>query len=141
MKTRIVGLDYGSARIGVALSDEMKILASPLFVFHAKKENKSILEKLIAHSEEYSYSIEKIVVGLPLQLNGQHGSQADEVMTFIEALRSKTDVPIETWDERFSTAQAERSMKEASMSRKNRAKIVDKVAAVIILQSYLDRLV
>lgn len=142
MKKRIVGIDYGMARIGVALSDERKILASPITTFKASKQMKvtvkTLLNELLKHSVANHYEIEEIVVGLPLMMSGRHGLQADEVIHFVELLKEETTIPIITWDERLTTVQAERAMKEGGMSRKKRSKVVDKVAAVIILQNYLS---
>lgn len=143
MKTRIVALDYGSARIGVAISDEMKILASPITVFECPKQKNQIPQKiwefLETHATKGNYTIETIVVGLPLLMNGQKGAQAEEVLSFIEVLKKLTSAPIVTLDERLTTRQAETVMREASLTRKQRSAVVDKMAAVIILQSYLQR--
>lgn len=142
MKKRIVGIDYGLVRIGVALSDESKILASPLMTYHASKQMKEtvkgLLAELLRHSETHRYEIEEIVVGLPLKMDGKRGLQADEVMHFIELLREECAIPITTWDERLTTVQAEKAMREGGMSRKKRSKVVDQVVAVIILQNYLE---
>ena len=122
MKKRIVGLDYGLARIGVALSDERKILASSLMTFRASKQMKvtvkELLNELIQHSQKHAYEIEEIVIGLPLMMSGKQGLQADEVMHFVELLKAETAIPIVTWDERLTTLQAEKLMKEGGMSRK-----------------------
>ncbi len=142
MPTRILGIDYGLARIGISLSDESKILASPLMIFAAEKKSENtavkLLEFLQKHQSEHHYSIEQIVIGLPLMMNGKVGLLADEVKHFVEELRKLTPIPIVFWDERLTTVQAERSLRESSMSRKKRAKVVDTIAAVIILQSFLD---
>ncbi len=142
MKKRIVGIDYGLVRIGVAVSDERKIIASPMMTFRAFKQMKEtvkeLLKELLLHSQTNKYEIEEIVIGLPLMMSGKRGLQADEVFHFVELLREETAIPIVTWDERLTTVQAERAMKEGGMSRKKRAKVVDKVAAVIILQNYLE---
>jgi putative Holliday junction resolvase len=143
MKTRIVALDYGSARIGIALSDERKILASPLTVFECPKQKTStplkLFEFLTDHAKKGGYEIEKIVVGLPLLMSGQKGDQAEEVLFFIKQLSKLTPSPIVTFDERLTTRQAETVMKEGAVSRKNRAKAADQLAAVIILQNYLEK--
>lgn len=141
-KTRIVGIDFGLARIGVSLSDESKILASPLTTIHAEKKSEDTIAKVIATLEEHQrlngYSIEEIVVGLPLMMSGKMGFLADEVKHFVDNLKKAVSTPIVTWDERLTTVQAERSLRESSLTRKRRSKVVDKVAAVIILQNYLD---
>lgn len=143
MKTRIVSIDYGLVRIGIAISDEMKVIASPYKTVQAKKQLKetvkAVLTELQAHCQENGYIIEEIVVGLPLKMNGQMGLQADEVMHFVELMRQETSEPIVTWDERLTSVQAERAMREGGMSRKKRSRSVDRIAAVIILQSYLDQ--
>jgi putative Holliday junction resolvase len=143
MPTRIVGIDYGLARIGVAVSDERKILATPaLTVFSEKKSERTIeklLKELAIHQKEYQYDIEEIVIGLPLLMSGKQGLQADEVKHFAALLGEASKVPIVLWDERLTTVMAERSMREGNMTRKQRSKCIDKVAAVIILQGYLDR--
>ncbi len=142
MKSRIVALDYGSARIGVALSDERKILASPLTVFECPKQKTATAAKLFEflenHAKANGYEIEKIVVGLPLLMSGQQGTQAEEVLCFIKTLSKLTKAPIVTIDERLTTRLAETVMKEGNLSRKSRAKEADKLAAVIILQNHLD---
>lgn len=142
---RIIGIDYGMARIGLAYSDISHLIASPLGTLTTEKKSKATINKLVLllqeHEKELDYSIEKIVVGLPLMMSGKAGLMADEVNHFITKLQEVLpDTPIVKWDERLSSVQAERSMREASMSRKKRAKKVDFVAAVIILQSYLDKL-
>ena len=141
-KTRIIGIDYGTARFGIAVSDEMKIIAMPLMTITSESKSEKTVIKILAELKTASglnkYEIEAIVIGLPLKMNGKFGLQADDVTHFIELLKTHTDIPIIAWDERLTTVQAERSMREGNMTRKKRSKIVDKVAAVIILQSYLD---
>lgn len=141
--TRIVGVDYGIARIGISLSDETKTIASPLTTLKAEKKSEETAVKFLRTLEEHSllhhYTIEAIVVGLPLMMSGKVGFLADEVKFFIGLLKQKTNIPIYPWDERLTTVQAERSLRESSLTRKRRAKIIDSVAAVIILQNYLDR--
>lgn len=142
--TRLIGIDYGMARIGLSYSDTSKIIASPLAIINAEKKAKATVQKVVAcleeHQKELGYEVEKIVVGLPLMMNGKAGLMVDEVLHFIDLLKEALpDTPIETLDERLTSVQAERSMREASMSRKKRSKRVDTVSAVIILQNYLDR--
>ncbi len=142
MGTRVLGIDYGKKRIGIAYSDEGKILATPYTTFSADKKveitTQKLLETLIKHSQDFEYEIKEIVVGLPLMMSGNMGLQADEVMVFINKLRELTEIPIITWDERLTSVQAERAMMESGMNRKKRAQSKDRMAAVIILQSYLD---
>jgi len=135
---RIVGIDFGTARFGIAISDESKILARVLTTLKAEKKSEETLLKLLKELEPYS--IDEIVIGLPLHMNGKHGFLADEVKHFADLLKAKVSIPIAIWDERLTTVQAERSLKEFGMRRKKRSKIIDSVTAVIILQSYLDHL-
>ncbi|MBA3815450.1 MAG: Holliday junction resolvase RuvX [Parachlamydiaceae bacterium] len=139
---RLIGLDYGLARIGIALSDERQFIASPLITFVCEKKIEDTVIKLInqisKHAEDNKYIIEEIVIGLPLMMSGKKGMIADEVIHFVELLRQKTTIPISTWDERLTTVQADRSLREGSMSRKKRSRVVDVVAACIILQNFLD---
>ena len=140
---RIIGIDFGLVRLGIAYSDERQILASPLKVLTAEKKSEGTISKLIQelrkHEVEYGYEISEIVVGLPLLMSGKMGLLADEVKHFVLLLQQAIPVPIVTWDERLTSVQAERSLKEAGLSRKRRSKVVDTVAAIIILQNYLDR--
>lgn len=142
--TRIVGIDWGAARIGVALSDERKIIATPLKTIRGEKKSadtvKKVLDELLRHADEGKYVIELIVVGMPLMLSGKTGFLADEVTNFMTLLKASTEIPVFPWDERLTTSMAERSLKESSLSRKQRAKVVDSVAAIIILQNYLDHI-
>jgi len=141
--SRIIGIDYGMVRFGIAISDEQKIIAIPSMTITAEKKSEAtafkIVQELLRHATENGYRIEEIVIGLPLMMSGKKGMVADEVSHFIELLRQNTEITIIPWDERLTTVQAERSMREGSLTRKRRSKIVDKVAATIILQSYLDR--
>lgn len=141
---RIVGIDFGLSRIGLSISDEQKIIATPMTTFSAEKKTETTVTKLVkelnAHAESHRYAIQEIVVGLPLLMNGKKGLLADEVLHFIELLKQHFSVPITTWDERLSSVQADRSLREGSMTRKKRARNVDSVSAIIILQSYLDSL-
>ena len=140
--SRILGVDYGLARIGLALSDETKMLASPLETMKSEKKAEGSVTKLLSFIEELKDSrecdISEIVIGLPLMMNGRTGFQADEVKHFISLLSKASLIPIRAWDERLTTVQAERSLREGSFSRKKRAQHIDAVSAVIILQSYLD---
>lgn len=139
---RIVGIDFGLARIGIAISDERKIIASPFLVLHAEKKAEVTVIKLInelkQHEKIHRYQIEEIVIGLPLLMSGKSGMLADEVRHFIDLLKTHVTIPIITWDERLTTVQADRSLREGSFTRKKRSRMVDTVAATIILQSYLD---
>jgi len=135
---RIMGLDYGSKTVGVALSDELHITSNALEI--VRRENpddvKLTLDRLVNIINEYN--VEKIVLGLPKNMNNTEGSSAENVRKFKEKLSKRTNVEIVLWDERLTTTQSHNIMKEAGMNRKKRSKVVDKVAAAIILQSYLD---
>ncbi|MDP3804845.1 MAG: Holliday junction resolvase RuvX [Candidatus Omnitrophota bacterium] len=132
---RILALDVGTKRIGVALSDELLFTAQG----QATIERRSIeydlaeIKKVIKEN-----SVEEVVVGLPLNMNGSYSAKTKEVVEFMNNLAKAVDVPVKTWDERLTTVQAERTLLEADMSRAKRRKVIDKLAAQIILQSYLD---
>ena len=133
---RILGLDFGEKRIGVAMSDPSEILASPLTVIEAKSTNIAI-EQIVSLTQEHE--IEHIVVGLPRSLDGSEGKQAQVTRDFIDLLQSQVDIPVDTWDERLSTVAANRMMNEAGVKKGKKKKRLDSAAATIILQSYLDR--
>lgn len=132
---RILGLDVGSKRIGIALSDEMGWTAQGKGALIRKGMSKDIEEisQLVAQ-----YGVEEIVVGLPLNMNGSLGVGAREVLSFIEKIKGPIGLPIKTWDERLSTVAVERTLLEGDVSRKKRKNVIDKLAAVFILQGYLD---
>lgn len=141
-KKRIVAIDYGQKRIGIAYSDETKLIAMPkeMILTERKLERTALkLAQLIhQHEKELGYQVEEIIIGKPLLMSGKSGLMADEVKAFIELLGKEFTCPIIEWDERLSSVQAERALIEANLSRKQRTRHVDQVAAVIILQSYLD---
>ena len=126
---RILGLDVGTKRVGVAISDPDEMLAFPLLVV----ERERAIEKIAELSLEYQ--VAKIVCGLPLKMDGQTGTQAEDVLAFISKLKEKLDIPIATLDERLSTKQVERVL---GSGKKHRG-VIDKLAAQIILQTWLDR--
>lgn len=140
--TRIVSLDYGLARIGMALSDETKMLAMPWKTIEAYKKTthtlSCVLKEIRAIEENYGCTVEEVVIGLPLMMSGKAGHLADEVCHFVLEFEKISSIPITKWDERLTTVQAERALLETSMSRKKRSQVVDNVASVIILQNYLD---
>ncbi|CRX38156.1 Holliday junction resolvase RuvX [Estrella lausannensis] len=142
IKTRIIAIDYGQKRIGIAYSDETKLIAMPkeMILTERKLERTALkfAELIRAHEKELGYQVEEIVIGKPLLMSGKSGLMADEVKAFVELLSKEFTCPIIAWDERLSSVQAERALIEANLSRKQRTKHVDQVAAVIILQSYLD---
>lgn len=133
---RIMALDVGTKRIGVALSDPLKITAQGLETFQRTTLEEDIkgLWKLIDEHE-----VSELVVGLPKNMDGSEGFKVEEVRQFAADLTAERQIPIVWVDERLTTVSAERALLEADVSRKNRKKVVDKMAAVIILQSYLDR--
>ena len=137
MTGRILGLDVGDVRIGVAVSDPLCIIAQPLTVIQVKSlaEDLEAVRAIVQERE-----VVRIVVGLPLNREGLPGPQAEKVLAFVEALRPVVGVEVVTQDERFSTAAAQRMLIEANVSRKGRKKVIDKVAAHHILQVHLDRL-
>jgi putative Holliday junction resolvase len=131
---RIAAIDYGLARVGLAISDEMRFLARPLVCLpNTKQLSQAIVQELGKHG-----AIEAIVLGLPIQMNGKEGEMAQEVRKFAEELKKHTALPILFWDERLTSAQADRTLREAELSRKKRAALSDTMSATVILQSYLD---
>ena len=131
----ILGLDYGQKRIGVAKSDELNFMAHPIGFISFKNEQNLMtsIKNLI-----FEHDIEKIVVGLPITLKGETGPAAEKVMLFVEELRRQIKFPVLTWDERLTTAQAERALLAQDVSRSKRKVKRDALAAEIMLQSYLD---
>ena len=132
---RLLALDVGEKRIGVAMSDELGWTAQPLMVIERKniEWDLAILKKTIE-----AHQIKKIIVGLPMSLSGKMTEQTKKVLRFMEACKKAWSVPMETWDEALTTQQAEDVLIEANVSRKKRKKVVDKLAAVFILRSYLE---
>ncbi|MDL1970957.1 MAG: Holliday junction resolvase RuvX [Candidatus Desulfofervidaceae bacterium] len=134
MSSRILSLDVGTKRIGVAISDELGWTAQPLTVIK-RKNDEHALRRIKEIVEENKVS--KIVVGLPLTLRGEIGKSAQMVLTFVEKLKEQLSIDITTWDESFSTSQAEDVLIQADVSRLKRKKVIDKVAAALILDSFL----
>lgn len=133
---RTLGLDVGTRTIGVAVSDEMGWTAQGLSTL-ARKSLQADLEALRRLAREWD--VERIVIGLPKNMNGTLGPQAQLVLAFAEAAKVALGLPVVTWDERLSTVAANRALLEADVSRKRRKAVVDTVAAALILQGYLDR--
>jgi putative Holliday junction resolvase len=133
--SRILGLDVGEKRIGVAMSDELGMIAHPLTVI-----TRDGLEKDLIKIKEIvkEYSPVQIVVGMPLNMNGTIGESGRKMLSFTDFLKKELPVSIETWDERLTTVSSEKVLLEADLSRKKRKKVIDKVAAAILLQCYLD---
>lgn len=134
--TRALGVDLGSKRIGLAVSDRSGTIASPLSVLARSKSRRHDLAEIarIARDEE----AEVIVVGLPLSMSGEYGAAAKAAVKEADRLATVVDVPVEMHDERLTTVTADRSMIEADMRAPERRKVVDKVAAAIMLQAWLD---
>ena len=133
---RSLGLDVGNVRIGVALSDPLGIIAQPHQVIQCEGHEKDV--ETVRQIVEETGAV-RIVVGIPLNREGQHGPQADKTMVFVKLLRDALDVEIVLQDERFSTAAAQKMLIQANVRRKKRKKVVDKIAATHILQVFLDR--
>lgn len=138
---RIMGLDYGSKTMGVAISDPLKITAQGIETIPRKEENK--LRKTLARIEELvkEYDVEQIVLGFPKNMNNTIGERAEKSLELKEMLERRTGLPVIMWDERLTTVEAERTLIESNVRRENRKKYIDKIAAVFILQNYLDALI
>jgi len=132
---KILGLDIGSKRIGVAVSDELGITSRGLLTIERKSDEEvnHKLRDIISRDV-----IKEIVVGLPINMNGSHGPQAKGAAAFADKLKADFNIPVKLWDERMSTMQAERILIDAGVSRGKRKKKIDKLAAQVILQSYLN---
>lgn len=134
---RILALDFGTVRIGVAVSDESKMIGLPLEMVPAQPFT-GFLERLRAIIREKE--VELIIVGMPRNMNGTYGPAAQRVREFVTVLKEALPMPIQTWDERLTSAQAERALDEAGMTQRNRRGKVDQMAAALLLQNYLDSL-
>jgi putative Holliday junction resolvase len=132
---RLLGLDVGERRIGVSISDALGITAQRLTVIE-RRDLRGDLQAIVALAAEHD--VEAVVVGLPLTMQGTIGEQAKRVTAFIEALRSALRRPVHAVDERLTTVQGTRSLLEADASRRKRKRLIDQVAAQLILQAYLD---
>ncbi|MDE7339624.1 MAG: Holliday junction resolvase RuvX [Lachnospiraceae bacterium] len=135
---RIMGLDFGSKTVGVAISDPLFITAQGIEIIRRKDENK--LRKTLARIEELiiQYEVEEIVLGFPKNMNDTIGERAQLSLEFKDKLERRTGLPVTMWDERLTTVAADRAMMEAGIRREDRKEYVDKIAAVFILQGYLD---
>jgi putative Holliday junction resolvase len=134
---RIMGLDVGSKTIGIAISDSLGWTAQGIETIRRKNIEHDLerLDQLITE-----YEVSRIVVGLPKNMNGTIGPKGEEILGFVQLLRGRLQLPIETWDERLTTVAAERSLIDADVGRRKRKQVIDKLAAVLILQNYLDSL-
>ena len=133
--TRILGLDVGSRTIGMAVSDPLGITAQGLETLRRQNKRRDFeaLGQVLRQ-----YNIAEIVVGLPLRLSGAEGTQSEKMRAFAEELQKRFALPVHLWDERLTSAEANRLLREAEMSIKRRGEVVDRMAAVLILQSWMD---
>ncbi len=135
LKPRVLGLDVGSKTIGMAVSDPLGITAQGLQTI--RRKNKRLdFEQLAAVIREYQVS--EIVVGYPLRLSGLEGTQSEKMQLFAEELRKKFGLPVHLWDERLTSSQANRVLREAELSIRKRGEAVDRMAAVLILQNWME---
>lgn len=136
---RIMGLDFGSKTVGVAVSDALLITAQGVEIIRRKEENK--LRQTLARIEELivEYEVKEIVLGFPVNMNAEQGIRAELTQEFKEKLERRTGLLVYLWDERLTTVAADKAMIEAGIRREKRKEHVDKIAAVFILQGYLDR--
>lgn len=137
---RIMGLDYGSVTVGVAISDELLLTAQGIEVIRRKQENK--LRQTLARIEELikEYNVQKIVLGYPKHLNNTIGERALKSEEFADKLRKRTGLEVILWDERLTTVAAHQILDQGGLNIKKKSFVVDKIAAILILQGYLDKL-
>ena len=135
LKPRVLGLDVGSKTIGMAVSDPLGITAQGLATIRRKNKrfDFELLAKVIA-----DYQVSEIVVGYPLRLSGIEGIQSEKMQVFAEELRKKFGLPVHLWDERLTSSQANRVLRESEMSIKKRGEAVDRMAAILILQNWME---
>ena len=135
---RVMGLDYGSKTIGVAISDPLGLTAQGIEIIRREEENK--LRKSLRRIEELikEYQVEEIVLGFPKNMNNTIGERAEKSLQLKETLERRCKLPVIMWDERLTTVEANRTLMESKERRENRSKYVDMIAAVFILQGYLD---
>ncbi len=133
---RVLGLDVGSRRIGIAVSDPLGITAQGLDTLQRKnkKHDFAYLERVIR-----DYEVKEIIVGLPLRMSGAEGNQSEKMRTFAEDLRKRFKLPVHLWDERLTSAEANRLLRETELSIEKRGQAVDRMAAILILQGWMDR--
>lgn len=135
---RIMGLDYGSVTVGVAVSDALLLTAQGVETIFRKEENK--LRRTLARIQKLctEYEVGEIVVGFPKHMNNTIGDRAEKSLAFAEMLKKRTGLPVVMWDERLTTVEANRTLMESGVRREHRKEYLDKIAAVFILQGYLD---
>lgn len=136
---RILGLDVGSKTIGVAVSDPFKLTAQGIKTIHWDENDMSSADEELRQLID-EYEISKVVIGLPINMDGSIGERAQITEIYARRLERNFAIPVELFDERLSTMSAEKTLLEADMSRKKRKKVIDQLAATIILQNYLDQL-
>lgn len=134
---RILGIDYGDARTGIAVSDPMGWTAQGVLTINERNNPEKVSEKVLELIKEYSPA--EIVVGLPKNMDGSQGFRTDATKKFAEILKSKTEIPIIFWDERLTTVAAARTLNETNVRGNKRKQVIDTVAATYILQGYLDK--
>ena len=137
---RMAAIDYGKAKIGLAISDERGILAQPLPYLKAGKTLEDTARLIAAELIKY-FPLGTLVIGLPLHMSGHESPLSEEVRKLAPLLEELCKAPIQLWDERLTTAQVERQLKDVGMRRKQRSSLVDSLSAVLILQNFLDRVV
>jgi putative Holliday junction resolvase len=134
---RVLGLDFGEKRIGVAVSDPLGIIAQGVTVIERKTIDYDLktINGIIAE-----YGAESVVVGMPINMDGTRGKSAEKVSEFVDLLKASAGIPVATYDERLSTKESEKFLISSDVSRKKRKNVIDKIAAQLILESYLERL-
>ena len=130
----VLGIDFGQVRIGLAISDELRLLAFPLETIPANKDSAKRIAQIVQDRK-----IDRVVIGIPRHMSGQIGESAQQALDFAAQLQQKLHCPIETWDERLTTVEANRALAAAGKKTRQSRKFVDQVAAQMILQGYLDR--
>jgi putative holliday junction resolvase len=132
---RILAIDYGGRRMGLAVTDPLGITAQGIETLQRrnKRSDFAYLQRVIRE-----YKVREIVVGLPLKMSGEHGTQSEKAIAFAEELRERSHLPVHLWDERLTSAEANRVLREAELSIQKRAQAVDRMAAVLILQSFME---
>lgn len=132
---RVLGLDVGARRIGLAISDPLGITAQGLETLHRKnkKHDLAYLNRIIRE-----YDVKEIVVGLPLRMSGAEGTQAEKIQSFADDLRKHFKIPVHLWDERLTSAEANRLLRETELSIEKRGQAVDRMAAILILQNWME---
>ena len=134
---RVIGLDVGERRIGVAVSDPLGIISQGVTVIE-RKDLQSDIEEIIRIAGDYE--AQSVVVGMPINMDGTRGKSAEKVSEFVAVLESSIKIPVATYDERLSTKESEKFLISSDVSRKKRKAVVDKIAAQLILESYLERI-